>query len=39
VVRPACLSLACAYYTAVELFGSPASVGPADIERAERLIG
>jgi len=38
-VRPACLSLAYTYYTAVELFGSLASVGPTDIERAERLIG
>ncbi|GAA0817518.1 phospholipase [Spirilliplanes yamanashiensis] len=39
VVRPACYSLAWTYYTAVDAFGSLAAVEPADVERAERLIG
>lgn len=39
VVRPACLSLAWTYYTAVDVFGSPARVRPADVDRAARLIG
>jgi hypothetical protein len=37
--RPACLSVAWTYYTAVDVFGSLASVAPADVERAGRLIG
>ncbi|MEV4810623.1 phospholipase [Micromonospora avicenniae] len=37
VVRPACLSLAWTYYQAVSIFGSPAAVDPADIERAAKM--
>lgn len=38
LVRPACLSLAWTYYQAVSIFGSLATVSPADIDRAEALI-
>ncbi|MEV6374595.1 phospholipase [Micromonospora musae] len=37
VVRPACLSLAWTYYQAVSIFGSPAAVNPADIDRAAKM--
>jgi hypothetical protein len=37
--RPACYSLAWTYYQAVHVFGSLASVSPADIDRAARLEG
>ncbi|TDC44023.1 phospholipase [Micromonospora sp. KC207] len=37
VVRPACYSLAWAYYEAVSIFGSLAAVQQADIDRAARI--
>ncbi|MBB5824152.1 phospholipase [Micromonospora carbonacea] len=37
VVRPACYSLAWAYYEAVSIFGSLAAVRQADIDRAARM--
>ncbi|MBB5871480.1 hypothetical protein F4553_004859 [Allocatelliglobosispora scoriae] len=37
-VRPACTSLAWTYYQAVKNFGSLASVTPADIDRAAKLL-
>jgi hypothetical protein len=37
IVRPACLSLAWTYYSAVHVFGSVSAVDPADIRAAAQL--
>jgi hypothetical protein len=37
VVRPACLSVALTYYTAVDAFGTLVAVSDADLDRAARL--
>ena len=37
VVQPACYSLAWTYYQAVSIFGTPAAVQQADIDRAARM--
>ena len=38
VVRPACTSLAWTYYQAVSIFGTPAAVTSADIEKARQKL-